>query len=504
VGFQTALLSSTLPREVLDAVAANLAILKSPTILRQDNGNVWSWEGCGPNWGFCAGNCTHVWNYAQTLPHLFPKLERTLREQELMRSMDETGHMAFRSALPDGPVPHTEHAAADGQLGGIVKLYREWTISGDTDWMRKLYPLAKRSLEYCITSWDPQRRGGIFEPHHNTYDIEFWGPDSMVGSIYVAALSAMAVMAEAVGAMGDKAEYAALAERATRFLESDLYNGEYFEQRVQYLDLEDRSLADQLKRGDGDSETLELLRREGPKYQYGTGCLSDGVIGAWMAQLYGIETSLDRKKIRSSLAAIVRHNFRASLTDHANVQRSHYALGDEAGLLLCTWPRGGKPTLPFIYSDEVWTGVEYQVASHLALEGMMDESLKLVRALRRRYDGTARNPFNEYEAGSFYARAMASYSLLAAWSGFRYSALDRTLHFASPASRKPFRVFFSTASGFGSIEMSKGKLTLTVLEGTLAVDRVVFGRDSKKTIDCTGATASPGGPLEIALTGKAR
>jgi len=103
-----------------------LAILKSPTLLLQDSGNVWAWEGCFANQGCCAGTCTHVWNYAQALPHLFPALERTFRETELERSMDRRGHITFRSALPDGETRHKSHAASDGQLGGIMKLYREW------------------------------------------------------------------------------------------------------------------------------------------------------------------------------------------------------------------------------------------------------------------------------------------------------------------------------------------------------------------------------------------
>ena len=133
LAFKDALYSSTLPPAVLDAVAGNLAILKSPTVLRQENGNVWGWEGCFATEGCCHGSCTHVWNYAQALPHLFPKLERTLREQELERSMDERGHVNFRSALPDGPTEHGYHAASDGQFGGIMKLYRDWQIGGDTE-----------------------------------------------------------------------------------------------------------------------------------------------------------------------------------------------------------------------------------------------------------------------------------------------------------------------------------------------------------------------------------
>ena len=68
VNFKEALFSSTLPPYVLDAVSANLAILKSPTVLREENGNLWGWEGCFPDNGCCEGSCTHVWNYAQAFP----------------------------------------------------------------------------------------------------------------------------------------------------------------------------------------------------------------------------------------------------------------------------------------------------------------------------------------------------------------------------------------------------------------------------------------------------
>ena len=216
---KTQLFSSTFPPYVLDAVSANLAILKSPTILREANGNVWGWEGCFPDAGCCHGSCTHVWNYAQALPHLFPALERTLRDLELARSMDERGHVNFRGAIPDGPVDHTFHAAADGQLGGIMKVYREWQISGDAAWLKRMYPLAKRSIDYCIATWDPDRRGALFEPHHNTYDIEFWGPDGMCTSIYLGALSAMARMAGAVGESDDAPAYSDLAQKCAKFMD---------------------------------------------------------------------------------------------------------------------------------------------------------------------------------------------------------------------------------------------------------------------------------------------
>jgi uncharacterized protein (DUF608 family) len=473
--FRDALAASTVPAPVLDAVASNLAILKSPTVLRQENGNVWGWEGCFADRGCCHGSCTHVWNYAQALPHLFPALERTLREQELLRSMDARGHVSFRAALPDGPTDHGWHAAADGQLGGILKFYRDWQICGDPDWLRGLYPSARRSLEFCIATWDPDRCGALVEPHHNTYDIEFWGPDGMCTTIYCGALRALALMAGALGEEADRQAYDALAVRSARYLDGQLFNGEYYVQKPMWQEL--RALPvyqEKLANAERESpEVAGVLRREGPIYQYGAGCLADGVIGAWMAALYGVPADVDRAHVRQHLAAVFRNNWKADLFRHACLQRPGYAVGHEPGLLLCTWPRGGRPTLPFVYCDEVWTGFEYQVASHLILEGLVEEGLAVVRGARQRHDGRTRNPFNEYECGNYYARAMSSYALLPALAGFRYSAVERTLWLEPRLAVRPFRAFFSTATGWGTVALEGKTVTVTLSEGRLRVERLV-------------------------------
>jgi hypothetical protein len=478
--FKDALFSSTFPPYVLDAVSANLAILKSPTVLRVESGDIWGWEGCFPDSGCCHGSCTHVWNYAQAFPHLFPKLERTLRELELVRSMNYEGHVTFRAALPEGPVAHDFHAASDGQLGGFMKVFRDWQISGDQDWLKNMYPLAKRSLDYCIRTWDPDHRGGLFEPHHNTYDIEFWGPDGMCTTIYLGALSALAEMAWATDNGDDARFYGDLARKSAAFLDEQLFNGEYYQQKVEYANLRDQSFAKLIAGVDENSSEMQrLLKREGPKYQYGAGCLSDGVIGSWMAKMYGIETPLSNANVRITLRAIFQHNFKTDLSQHANAQRPGYAMGHEPGLLLCTWPLGNKPTLPFVYSDEVWTGIEYQVASHLITEGFVTEGLTIVKALRSRYDGRVRNPWNEYECGNYYARAMASYALVGALSGFRYSAAQKTLWFGPQLKERPFKSFFSCATGFGIISLEPHSLRVEVIEGKLAVEKLVLTQESR-------------------------
>jgi len=472
--FHDHLFNSSLPSYVLDAVSANLGILKSPTVLRQENGNIWAWEGCFAKVGCCAGSCTHVWNYAMAMPFLFPALERTLREQELMRSMNDEGHVQFRSALPDGPRSHDFHAASDGQLGGVMKVYREWQVSGDRDWALSMYPLVKKSIDYCIKTWDPKRKGVLEEPHHNTYDIEFWGPDGMCSSFYIAGLAAMAQLANDLGMSEDAAEYQELAERGAAYLDEHLFNGEYYYQKVEYEGLVDQSFVKLVEGVDENSPyELQLLKKEGPKYQYGTGCISDGVLGAYMAHFCFVNTPQTAENIRKNLQSIFAYNFKESLADHSNPQRPGYALGDEPGLLLCTWPKGGKPVLPFVYSDEVWTGIEYQVAAHCISMGLVDEGLTIVRAARSRYDGKTRNPWDEYECGSYYARAMASYAVMLALSGFRYSAVEKHLWLEPKMmDGEDFRTFFTTASGWGTLVLKKDSLEIDLVEGTLDLEKL--------------------------------
>lgn len=495
--FRDALHGSTLPAEAVDAIASNLAILKSPTILRQANGNLWGWEGCMADSGCCHGTCTHVWNYAQALPHLFPALERGLREQELERSMNELGHVTFRAALPDGPTPHGHHAAADGQFGGIMKVYRDWQIGGDERWLRRIYPKAKKSIDYCIRQWDPDRKGGLFEPHHNTYDVEFWGPDGMCGTVYCGALAAMAMMASHLGEKADAESYRMLADRAATYMAEHLFNGDYYQQTVMWKELNDSSFRDSIARLSPETATErdKVLLREGPPYQYATGCLSDGVIGAWMADLYGIDHAMNVDHIRRSLDSIHQHNFKSDLWDHACLQRPGYANGHEAGLLTCSWPRGERATIPFPYCDEVFTGIEYQVASHLILHGRVEQGMQIVRGARGRYDGHVRNPFNEYECGNYYARALSSYALLQALSGFTYSAAQRLLTFAPHGERRPFRSFFCTEAGYGTIEMQDGSITVQLLQGELPVDTLVVGRERRR-VEVRGV-ARVGKPLTI-------
>jgi uncharacterized protein (DUF608 family) len=468
--FRDTFYDMTLPPEVVEAVAANLTILKSPTVQRQSDGRLWCWEGCYDGAGCCAGSCTHVWNYAQAICHLFPDLERSLRHTEFHESQNQKGHQTFRSNLPIRPAAHTFHAAADGQLGGIMKAYRDWRISGDTMWLKSYWPRVKQSLTYCIETWDPRHKGVLEEPHHNTYDIEYWGPEGHCSSFYLGALTAAIEMGKVMS--DDITLYEQLREKGKEFMETELFNGEYFYQKIQTEGL--KATFHPLGtsgNGAGYADIVATLNKQGPKYQYGTGCLSDGVLGFWMARMCGLGQIVDEDKIRSNLESIYKYNFKADLSAHANPQRPSYACGKEGGLLLCTWPHGGELSIPFVYSDEVWTGIEYQVASHLMREGRVEMGLDIVRACRGRYDGRIRNPFNEYECGHWYARAMSSYGLIQGLTGVRYDAVEKILYIDAQIGDN-FKSFLATASGFGSVGLKNGKPFVEVKMGEIEIKQV--------------------------------
>jgi len=467
--FSECFYDSTLPPEVTEAVAANLSILKSPTVLRQSDGKLWGWEGCNDGGGCCFGSCTHVWNYAQSISHLFPNLERSLRETEFGPSQDEKGHQQFRSALPIRPLVHDFHAASDGQLGGIMKIYREWRISGDTDWLRALWPRVKRSLDYCIETWDPRHDGMVEEPHHNTYDIEFWGPDGMISGFYLGALQAAVKMGQALG--DDVPLYSELLQKGLANVQTKLFDGEYFFQQIQWKGL--RAHDPTKDQSGGSPEVLALLEKEGPKYQYGTGCLSDGVLGAWMALVCGVGQVMDAGKVTSHLRSVYRYNLKHDLSNYPDPQRPSYACGAEGGLLLCSWPKGGQLSLPFPYSNEVWTGIEYQAASHMMRMGLVNEGLDVVRTCRERYDGRVRNPFDEYECGHWYARAMSSYALLFGLSGARYDAVEKVLYL-QPSIKGDFRCFFASGPAYGTVGVREGKPFYEPKSGTLEIREIKY------------------------------
>lgn len=475
--FRDSVFASSYPPEIIDAVTGTLGILRSATVIRLEDGEVWAWEGQHIHEGSCEGSCTHVWNYQQALSNLFPALERTLRETEFTYNQLPTGGLTFRQKLPLGSGFDIIGPCADGHFGAIVKAYREWKNSGDDDWLKRYWPNIRRAMEYAWSPenpdrWDPEKTGVLWGRQHHTLDMELFGPNSWLTSIYLAALKAAAAMAEAVGEPDFARECTELARKGGAYVDHALFNGRYYAQK---LDLSDRNVLVPFDQGrkagvlsDSFMEAYWSDEYGEIKYQVGDGCLTDQILGQWHADIAGLGDLLAPEKVRTALKSVFDENYRPTLRDHFNPCRV-YAYEDEAGLLICTWPEGTtKPAVPAPYAEEVWTGLEYMMASHLILRGLVDEGLTIVRAARARHDGSRRSPWNDIECGSYYARALSSYALVNAYAGFAFDQRKGQIGFR-PARPGEGVYFWSAGRGWGEVEFKGKTVTLVVKGGELTI-----------------------------------
>jgi non-lysosomal glucosylceramidase len=480
MAFRDSLFASSLPPEIIDAVGGTLGILRSATLLRLENGEIWGWEGQHIDEGSCEGSCTHVWNYQQALANLFPALERTLRETEFRYNQLPNGGLTFRQRLPLGSGFDIIGPCADGHFGAIVKAYREWKNLGDDAWLERSWPNIKRAIEYAWLpdnpdQWDPGKTGVLWGRQHHTLDMELFGPSSWLTSMYLAALRAGSMMADAMQDPAFAQECREVAAKGSAYVDRELFNGRFY---IQKINLTDRSLLlpfDQNRRaGVLSVPFMEAYWSEEYgeiKYQIGEGCLTDQLLGQWHADIAGLGDLLAPENVRTALRTVFGSNFKPSLRDHFNPCRV-YAYEDEGGLLNCTWPDGTtKPALPAPYAEEVWTGLEYMMASHLIRRGLVDEGLTIVRAARSRHQGSRRNPWNDMECGSYYVRALSSYALVDSYSGFSFDRRSGEIGFR-PVRAGDGTYFWSAGQGWGLVEFKGSMVTLVVRGGELAVSKI--------------------------------
>lgn len=475
--FVDALYGSSLPEEVIDAAGSTLAVLKSPTCVRLTDGSFYGWEGSHACEGSCEGSCEHVWNYQYALPMLFPALERSMRELDYKYNMNPNGGMSFRLQLPLGSPTWDFRPCADGQMGGIVKSYREWKQSGDTDWLRRLWPEIKRSLEFAWSSenpdrWDPEQSGVLTGRQHHTLDMELFGPNSWLTGVYLAALEAAARMADALSEPEFAEKCRQIRQKGCSYVNEKLWNGEYF---FQEIDLNDKKILDRFCTGPKDNiyDSYWNDEAEELKYQIGEGCSIDQLYGQWHADLLGLGDIFDQKKVHTALESVYKYNFIADMKDFFNPCRI-YCMENEGGLLICGYPEGKKrPAISAPYAEETMHGFEYAAASHMIRRGLEKEGLTCVRALRDRYDGTRRNPWNEIECGGNYARSMAAWALVLIYQGFSVDMTKGELGF-SPIHPDSYQSLWSACSAWGKITFTPNGAALTVLGGELALNRLLL------------------------------
>ncbi|NUP99796.1 MAG: hypothetical protein HUU35_08070, partial [Armatimonadetes bacterium] len=335
LAFVNSLVGCDLPAAVKEAALYNLSTLRSTTCFRTADGRFYGWEGCGDTQGCCHGSCTHVWNYEQATPFLFGDLARSMREVEFAQATGADGHMSFRVNLPLAQARGHGLAAADGQMGCLLKLYREWQLSGDEELLRSLWPQARAALEFCWQpgGWDADRDGVMEGCQHNTMDVEYYGPNPQMGGWYLGALRAAEEMARYLGQADFADDCHDLYLRGRAWLDEHLFNGEYYEHEI-------RPPADAAAIAPGlRHESMGARDLSDPELQLGAGCLVDQLVGQFMAHVCGLGYLLDPEHVAETHRSIYRHNFRPSLHGHFNHLRT-FALADEAALLMATYPRG--------------------------------------------------------------------------------------------------------------------------------------------------------------------
>ncbi|HIE51465.1 MAG TPA: hypothetical protein EYP85_06870 [Armatimonadetes bacterium] len=451
--YHTTVYQSNLPPALLDAFTSQSVIFRGPTCFWSEDGYFGGFEG---SYGCCPLNCTHVWNYAQTHARLFPEIGRNMRESDLLVYLH-----------PDGETSHRQHrphrAFVDGHCATIEAAYREHLLSPDHSFLKRVWPNLKKAMNWLIQHFDPDEDGVLNGHQWNTYDCATSGATTFLGSQYLSALGAAERMAEVMDETEAAARYRRIREAGSRNQSERLWNGEYFVQ----------------------------IPGDPPAHDYNTGCHSDQLLGQWWAHQLNLGYLYPPEQVRSALRAIFRYNFRPNFRGFQQRPR-RYVLDDEGGLLMCTWPQGGRPNPFIIYADEVWTGIEYEVAGLMIWEGLIEEALRLVETARSRYDGRRReglnsgpggNPFNELECGKFYARAMSSGGLLLAAQGFILDGPAGVLGFEPRWQPEDHRSFYTAPEGWGLfVQRREGRAQRERIEvryGRLRVRELIFAVPEK-------------------------
>ena len=429
--FRDTYFDTTLPYWFAQRIAMQASTLATETCQWWANGRFWGFEGVG----CCPGTCNHVWHYEQTVARLFPELQRSVLAMQTFDPQEgfvaESGMIRFRGKgwnyrelWQGGEGPEW---AADGQAANVLMALREHQLSVDDSFLHDHWPQIRGALEFLIRQ-DVNADGLIEGPQPSTYDRFLFSANTMVGSLYLAALRAGQVMARVVGETAFARECHRLFESGRQLTIERLFNGEYF---IQQVDLEKH-----------------------PKWQYADGCLSDQLIGQTWAHYLDLGYLYPRQQVRMALEAIWKYNWAPDVGPPVRESRPGMQFADpgEGGLLLCTWPRkqyAGTESLR--YRDRVWTGIEFQVASQMIYEGKLTEGLAIVRAVHDRYDGIKHNPWNLVECGDHYSRAMASWGCLLAVTGFVCDASEGKIGFAPRLTPEDFKAFFTAAEGWGSL-----------------------------------------------------
>ncbi len=299
--------------------------------------------------------------------------------------------------------------------------------------LKKMWPNIKKVMAFAWTDiWDVDKGGVMEGEQHNTHHgYCLQRPKSAIGRLVFRSFKASEKMALHLNDKEFALECKSLFDKGSKWIDANIFNGEYYEQHIP----------------EGATKVAQL----------GKGCLVDQLAGQSLAHIAGLGYVLDKKNVQTTLKSIMKYNHLNNFNDHFNTFRS-FALGEEAGLVMATYPRGEKLDFLFPYYTEVMTGFEYSTGAHMIYEGQVENGLQVFKDIRNRYDGFKRNPFNEGEYGHRYARAMAAWAGILAYTGFQYSAVDKSMAF----NDKNGTYFWSNGYQYGNVKISGNHKEKTV------------------------------------------
>lgn len=420
--------NSTLDSAAADAISSQLSTLVKCTWWTKD-GHFGVWEGLG-----CCGFHTTDITYQGSFPiiALFPDLQKVqMRHGARFQREDGRVHHLF---YPDFSSVDEGFDRVDMNPQFVMLAARDYCWTGDRQYLEDLWPHIVRAME------DTERldSDGDGLPDHdtrrNTYDVwDFSGSPSYICSLWLGALKAAVRLAEEMGDTTRMAKWRDLYARGVRSLESKLWNGSYY-----------------------------ILWRDDASGTVDEACMSDQMSGDWFCGIMGWGSICRRDRIQKALKSILRYNFRSGM-----------------GLINASYPAAVPHHLAAsgnMQAEATWTGIEYTIAALLINQGMVGDGLAVVQDIHDRYLRSGRC-WNHVECGDHYYRAMSSWTLLLAFSGFCLDVPRLKLSF-NPVVKSDECIYPFFAPGVvGTYSQSLGVgikvIKIEILQGSITLDTLI-------------------------------
>lgn len=433
--------ASDLDHFVLNQVNSNLnTFITSSTLTKEMKFGIR--EGMTPDksWGPNATIDVSLYGSAAIVA-LYPELQKNMMRQhrDLQTDEGEINHgLGYDLDYTQNGTWGVYHRM-DMPGNYVQQVLRDYFWTNDKEYLEEMWPSIKKAISYVTDERDEDGDDmpdmtGIMSSYDN---FPMYGLASYLQSQW---LCSMKGAVEAAKTMEDKSaarEYRKIFKKGSKLMDKHLWNGEYYRLSKDYS-----GLCEDIE---GATEVDE-------------GCLTDQIVGQWMANMSGLGYLFKEEHVKKSLEKVMEMSYI-----------------DDFGLRNCTWPE--HPDLYPIHETDLWvdqantpwTGVELAFASFLIYEDMVDEGLKVIKSVDDRYR-EAGLYWDHQEFGGHYYRPMSSWAIMNAFLGL--SAKEGVYSFAPKVDQEEFKVFFSNSNGTAHYEKTPDEVKINVLTGDFTCNAV--------------------------------